>query len=445
MGLAAGTGKWRTTSLWIGVYLALVVLPLVVLVVGERPRPGGFWWDLALALGYASLGMMGVQFALTARFKRATAPFGIDIIYYFHRYLAGGAFLLLLFHAGILVFRYPDALGSLDPRHMGGYMAWGWIGLLAFAVLMASSLWRRPLGIEYDAWRRIHVVLAVLGVVAGLLHALGSGSYLAGAVDRAVWIGLALFWLGLAAYIRLWRPWRLKRRTWRVDAVRPECEGTWTLTLSPEDGQGFDYHPGQFAWLTLRASPFAMREHPFSFASTPTRPGSVAFTVKELGDFTSRIGEVRPGEPAWVDGPYGSFGIDRHPDARGYVFIAGGVGIAPLMSMLRALADRGDTRPMWLFYGNRVVERSVFREEIDAIGAATGMRVVHVLLEPPPEWTGETGYITGEVLARHLPEDLSGLQCYVCGPTPMIRLAERALGSLGVPLSRVHSEIFDLA
>lgn len=442
--MAAETGKGRA-ALWIGVYLALVLLPLVVLLVGERPRPGGFWWDFSLALGYATLGMMGVQFALTARFKRATAPFGIDIIYYFHRHLAGGAFLLLLLHAGILAVRHPDALGSLDPRVMSGHLRWGWIGLLAFALLMTSSLGRKQLGIEYDAWRRIHAVLAVLGVVAGLLHALGSGSYLASTADRAVWIGLAAFWLGLVAYVRLWRPWQLSRHAWRVDEVRPECAGTWTLTLTPENGQSFAYQPGQFAWLTLRASPFAMREHPFSFASTPTRPGRVAFTIKELGDFTSRIGEVKPGERAWVDGPYGSFSIDRHPDARGYVFVAGGVGIAPVMSMLRALADRGDTRPTWLFYGNRVAHRIVFRDELDAIAARTGLRVVHALLEPPPDWTGETGYVTREVLARHLPRDLSGLHCFVCGPTPMIRLVERALDGLGVPLSRVHSEIFDLA
>ena len=235
---------------------------------------------------------------------------------------------------------------------------------------------------------------------------------------------------------------------WRVVEVRPEASHTWTVELEPEDDRGFHYHPGQFAWLTLRASPFAMKEHPFSFSSTPTRPGRLAFTIKELGDFTSGIGTIRPGERAWVDGPYGSFGIDRHPEAAGYVFIAGGVGIAPLMSMLRALADRGDTRPKWLFYGNRRADRIVFAEEIGELAAAINMKVVDVLLEPPPHWQGERGFVDAGVLQRHLPASLAerqALQYYVCGPTPMIRLAEQGLGSLGVALKRVHSEIFDLA
>ncbi|MGY6517406.1 MAG: ferredoxin reductase family protein [Lysobacteraceae bacterium] len=446
--IRSGTGHRRSTLLWLGIYLALVVLPLAVLLLGERPRAGGFWWDFAMALGYAALGMMGLQFALTARFKRATAPFGIDVIYYFHRFLAVGAFALLLFHAGIVVFRHPGALGGLDPRSMPAHMLAGWVGLLAFAVLIVSSLWRKPLRLGYDLWRVVHVVLAVVGVAAGLMHAFGSGGFLQSPLSRALWIGLGAFWFGLFVWVRLLRPAGLLRRPWRVRSVQPEHGRSWTLTLTPEDGRVFDYHPGQFAWLTLRASPFAMREHPFSFSSTPTRPGSICFTIKELGDFTNRIGDIQPGERAWVDGPYGSFGIDRHPDAPGQVFIAGGVGIAPLMSMLRALADRGDQRPKWLFYGNRVAERIIFREEIAELAAAINLTVVDVLLEPPADWTGERGYIDAGVLGRHLPADPAGraaLQYYVCGPTPMIRLAERALDSLGVRLTHVHSEIFDLA
>jgi predicted ferric reductase len=72
---------------WIGVYLALVSTPVFLLILGPTPPRLGFWWDLSLALGFAGAAMMGVQFVLTARFRRATAPYGIDVIYYFHRYV----------------------------------------------------------------------------------------------------------------------------------------------------------------------------------------------------------------------------------------------------------------------------------------------------------------------------------------------------------------------
>ncbi|WP_395794917.1 ferric reductase-like transmembrane domain-containing protein [Aquimonas sp.] len=432
-------------AFWLCVYVTLVIAPLGLLLLGERPRPGGFWWDFALALGYASLAMMGLQFALTARFRRATAPFGIDLIYYFHRYLASIAVALLVAHALILLLRFPATVGRIDFTAAPLYMSAGWVALFAFLVLVASSLWRKRLRLEYDRWRRVHVVLAVLGLVASFVHVLGSGSYLEVEWKYALWIALGAFWLGLVLYVRLLRPVALMRRPWKVIEVRPERGRSWTLALEPEESRGFDYRAGQFVWLSLRATPFGMREHPFSIASSPSRPGRLEFTIKELGDFTRTISQIQPGERAWVDGPYGNFGVEGHEDAPGLVFIAGGVGIAPVISLLRWLADQGEQRPLWLFYGNRTFDRIVFREELEALQQVLSLKLVHVLGDPPEGWVGERGFITAEVLNRHLPGQRDRLHCFVCGPEPMIRLSERSLESLGVPLSRLHSEIFDLA
>jgi predicted ferric reductase len=434
----------RAGTLWVLLYLALIVTPLLVLL-PAAPRGGGFPWDFSLALGYAALAMFGVQFWLTARFKRASAPFGIDLIYYFHRYLASIAFLLLLVHVAIMLLRYPAAVGRIDPRLAPAYMTLAWLGLLAFALLIASSLWRKQLGIEYDRWRLWHVVLAVLGVGFAVLHVQGSGSYLDTPWTRIAWTLLAVSWLGLAIRVRLIRPLQLRRRPYRISALRQQPGRSWTLSLEPHRPPRLDYRPGQFAWLSLRASPFALREHPFSFSSSPTRAGPLEFTIKELGDFTATIGTLQPGETVYVDGPYGSFGVDFHPHAAGCVFVAGGAGIAPIISMLRALADRGDRRPLWLFYGNRRLDRVVFDAELQDLATRLDLTLVLVLTEPPADWHGETGYITAELMARHLPADRAHLRCFVCGPDPMIRLVEHNLRTLGIPLRHLHTEIFDLA
>ena len=70
--------------------------------------------------------------------------------------------------------------------------------------------------------------------------------------------------------------------------------------------------------------------------------------------------------------------------------------------------------------------------------------VVHVLARPPADWTGETGYVTPEVLARHLPPGHRRFQFFICGPEPMMDAAESALVELGVPAERVHTERFDM-
>ncbi|MBN1439446.1 MAG: hypothetical protein JW929_08560 [Anaerolineales bacterium] len=147
-----------------------------------------------------------------------------------------------------------------------------------------------------------------------------------------------------------------------------------------------------------------------------------------------------------MDGPFGHFSVDRHPDAEQFVFIAGGVGITPIISMLRTLAQRGEQRPLTLLYANRDWESVTFREEIGRMPETLALKVVHVLEKPPAEWDGETGFITREILERHLPKTRrrNAVEVFVCGPRPMMDAVERALAAQGFPPGDYHSEQFDL-
>lgn len=442
----AARKRIATVAPWIGAYLLLIAAPLgAILVAPPTPPPAGFWWDLAMALGYAAIAMLGVQFALTARFKRATAPFGIDAIYYFHRYVGVVAFALMAAHVIIVVVRDARGTGLLDARRLDAGLLAGLLAALAIAAVIVTSLGRKQLRIEYDAWRVAHVILAVIALLGAWAHAAASARYLPSPTKQVLWGALALGWLALLVHVRAWRPWQVRRRPWRVAALRREHGRAWTLSVEPVGHGGFAFQPGQFAWLTLRASPFALREHPFSIASAPRPDGRLEFTIKELGDFTRTIGAIAVGETAYVDGPYGRFSIDHHPDAGAFVFVAGGVGIAPVMSMLRTLAARGERRPLLLIYANRLWDHVAHREELESLAESLPLRIVHVLGEPPPGWRGERGYVSREILQRHWPSAGEVPEVFVCGPTPMIVRVEHALRELGVALARTHSEIFDLA
>jgi predicted ferric reductase len=432
-----------SAALWIAAYLAAVTAPLFVLLIGPTPPGGGFAWDFAMALGFAGLAMMGVQFFLTARFKRATAPFGIDLIYYFHRYLAVVALAALLTHYLVLRLDNPALLGPADPRAAPAHMSAGRVALALFVVLVASSLARRALRFDYDWWRITHALFATVAVGLALWHIVGSGRYLAAPWKQALWLAYGAFWIALVVEVRLARPWRLARKPYRIAALRPERGRVWTLVLEPRGHAGFAFQPGQFAWLTARASPYALREHPFSIASSAARKDALEMSIKALGDFTATVKDLRSGETVFVDGPYGAFSIDRHADAPGYVFIAGGIGAAPVLGMLRTLADRSDRRPHLFLYGNRVWERVAFREELERLATVLNLRTVHALREAPVPPGCETGFVTREVLERHLPAQRDRLEYFVCGPTPMTRSVEASLGALRVPAARVHSEIFD--
>lgn len=103
---------------WIGTYLALVMLPLFALLIGPRPLGTGFWWDLSLALGFAGTTMMAVMFFLTARFQRPTAPFGIDLVYYFHRWISFGMALFVVLHLVLFVMHDTYMVEMFHPAAM---------------------------------------------------------------------------------------------------------------------------------------------------------------------------------------------------------------------------------------------------------------------------------------------------------------------------------------
>lgn len=429
---------------WVGIYLLLVLAPLLVLLIGPLPPGSGFAWDLSMALGFAGIAMLGVQFILTARFRRVSAPFGLDILYYFHRYMAIFAFVLIGAHYLAIRVLNPDALGTANPFTAPGYMTAGRAALLCFAAVIVTSIWRKPLGIPYDSWRLLHVALTLAGLHLAVGHIEGADYYINTPGKRPLWIMFTLSWVLLIAYVRLFKPWRMRKTPYRVLDVRPETANTWTLAVQADGHPGLRFQPGQFAWLTLRASPFALKEHPFSFSSSAQNPQRLEFTIKDRGDFTRSMPTITPGEVAYLDGPYGAFSVDRYA-APGFVFIAGGVGIAPIMSMLRTLADRNDPRPLWLIDANQSRDGIIFYDALEALKTRLNLHVVHVLEQPPAEWNGERGRITQDLLQRLLPDNRRDLEYFLCGPKPMTLSVERALRALRVPTRRQHTELFDLA
>jgi ferredoxin-NADP reductase len=128
-----------------------------------------------------------------------------------------------------------------------------------------------------------------------------------------------------------------------------------------------------------------------------------------------------------------------------HVLIAGGIGVTPMMSMIRTLADRGDRRAVTLLYGSRDWDSITFREDLEALHARLNLTVVHVLANPPAAWTGERGFITAELFRRHLPPPYAAHEYFICGPNVMMDAIERALGHMRVPLSKYHSERYSFA
>jgi predicted ferric reductase len=426
-------------AVWVILYLFFILAPLFALLAGTLPPTRDFWTEFSVAIGYAGLAMMGLQFGLTARFRYVTNPWGEDVIYHFHRQISLIAVGLVVAHPLILFIVRPELLALLNSIAAPWRARFAAVSTYSLIALVAMALWRAKWNIRYETWHLWHIVLAVVAIAAGLAHMVGWSFYLADPWKRALWIGLTIFWISLLFYVRIVKPLFMLRRPYRVAEVRQERGDCWTLTMQSDGHPGFRFSPGQFGWLTVWGSPFKITGHPFSFSSSAAvTDGRVEMTIRNLGDFTSKIHKVPVGQRVYLDGPYGAFTIGNPADM--HVLIAGGVGITPMMSMIRTLADRGDTQPAILLYGSKDWESITFREALEALKAQLNLTIVHVLANPPAGWTGEQGFITAEVLKRHLPPPYADHEYFICGPDVMMDAIEKTLGEMSVPLSKYHSE-----
>lgn len=439
---APATGARRVA--WLAVHVLVAVAPLALCMLQHRPGRG-FVVEFSVALGFVALSVLGLQFALAARFTRASAPFGIDTVLTYHRQISFLAVLAAFGHPVLLFLASSHYRRLLDVAHdpLRGQLAWS--SVAALAVLMATSIWRRALRLPYRVWHVLHSALGVVIVLAALGHAFLVDHYLSEPWVRLFWVVYGAVFLWLALWVRIVKPLRLGLRPWRVVELWPEPGGSLTIGLEPahrHGGRAFSFRAGQFAWILPSRNPFTVTYHPFSMSSSAL--GSrVEFTVKQVGEFTGSMRRLRVGDRVYVDGPHGSFTLEQHP-GMGYVFVAAGVGVTPFLSMLATLADQGDRRPCWLFLGNRREDQVTGIRQLARLQGRLNLRVVHVISRPSEQWQGERGRIDVAVLDRHLPLERRSLQYFVCARGETVRSVAGSLGRLGIPADRVHSEQFGM-
>jgi ferredoxin-NADP reductase len=232
-------------------------------------------------------------------------------------------------------------------------------------------------------------------------------------------------------------------RPWRLASVTPLADRMWELDIQPAPGTPpLGYRAGQFVWMTEGARRFPLFDHPFSIADSPMRPG-LSLIVKEAGDFTNGIGALQPGTAIGLDGPHGAFTMEGHEDDA-ILLIAGGVGVAPIMGLLRDLAARGHRRPVRLAYAAGTPENLACLGEIDAARDVLDLTTLLVSETASEEWTGEIGRLDRARLAGMLAGlDPARTVAMICGPGPMVTAVSDMLLALGLPMDRVMYERFD--
>ncbi|WP_448628419.1 ferredoxin reductase family protein [Geodermatophilus sp. URMC 64] len=408
-------------------------------------------WETGLTSAGRLTGLLAsllllAQVLLMARVPVLEAAFGQDRLARLHRLTGFTSFTLMLAHLVLITWGYaageltrtPATLWELTVDHPGMLLAVAGTACLVMVVVTSVRAARRKL--RYESWHLLHLY-AYLGVGLALPHQLWTGQeFLTSPAATVFWWGL---WILAAGAVLVWRIGlplvRSARHRLRVTSVVPEDDGVVSVYLT---GRRLDRLPAQagqfFSWRFLTGRGWS-RAHPYSLSAAPDGQ-SLRITVKELGDGSAQLRDLRPGTRVLVEGPYGRLSA-RARTRRKIAFVAAGVGVTPL----RALAEGMDYAPGEAVLLYRFPERPLLERELCLLAAERGLDLVRLPghRRAPRSWLG-TGIGPADDLTalRYWVPDIAERDVYVCGPEEWAEDVRRTTEAAGLPPERFHVESF---
>jgi predicted ferric reductase len=242
-----------------------------------------------------------------------------------------------------------------------------------------------------------------------------------------VGIGLICF-----VYKTLLGRWLIHKIPYVVYEIEPKEDGILDILLTPEGDEILDFSPGQFVFIEFKLPGVLGQSHPFSISSAPSEKG-FALTIKALGDFTNELQNIPKGTRALVEGPFGRFS-PVYRRSHSYIWVAGGIGITPFLSMARSLLT---SKPVDLYYVVRTEKEAIFLPELQEITKRIPtLRII-------PWFTKQYGHLTSEGFIKYSPE-LFNSNIFVCGPPAMMKSTKKELRKAGVKSAHIHSEEFNM-
>ncbi|MFI5953101.1 ferric reductase-like transmembrane domain-containing protein [Cryptosporangium sp. NPDC051539] len=441
-----------TPDRWLRANPALV---LALVYAGAAGAVGLWWFDTptvtgpaewltgagritGLLAGYA----MAVLVGLMARVPALERGVGTDRLTRWHA--LGGRYVvsLVVAHAALTTWGYAVAAhtgvvseGASLLRDYGDVLLATLGGLLLVVVGVVSARAARK-RMRYETWHLIHLGTYV-AIGLAFAHQFSVGADFSGhPVAQAVW---SLLYLSVGALLVNYRVVAPVRQALRhrivVDAVRPEGPGVVSVYLRGRHLDELRAEPGQFFRWRFLARHHWWAANPYSL-SAPATSGSMRITVKELGDHSARLADLRPGMRVVAEGPYGAFTAGRRRQ-RKVLLVGAGVGITPLRALFETLP--GQPGDLTLVYRATAPGDLVLREELEDIAVRRRARLYFVT-GSRAEYDDDP--LSSEALQRMAPH-LRHHDVYVCGPDGFSGAVRDALRRAGVPQRRIHHESFE--
>ena len=421
-------------GLGFGLTMALV---LVNETSGSLASPGGWFTAAGRLTGFLGSYLMLMMVFLIARIPWLERAVGQDQLVRWHRRIGGWPIVLIALHIvfvtlgyskvdgvswikqmDMFIFHYPDILASLV-----GFVLLVMVGVSSYRIVRRRQ--------AYETWWVVHLY-TYLALALAFAHQVVTGlAFLHHPLTKSFWIALWVFGALCIAAFRFGLPLvRNLRYKLRVVSVDEEVPGVFSIVLSGNQLASLAVSGGQFFQWRFLTKGLWWQAHPYSLSALPNPP-FIRITIKDLGDHSGGVANLKPGTRVYAEGPYGTF--THHKRATNEVVLIGaGVGITPLRAILEDLPS--NVHATVITRGSAETDL-IHREEIAALVAQRG-GVLHELVGSRQRVKMDAASI------RRLVPRISSSDVYICGPASFTDHLAATAHKLGVAPERVHTEVF---
>ncbi|HAE36657.1 MAG: Membrane flavodoxin oxidoreductase [Candidatus Nomurabacteria bacterium GW2011_GWF2_35_66] len=387
--------------------------------------------SLGQIFGLVGMTLFSINLILSGRFKFLDKYFkGLDKVYTNHSKVGSIAFSLLLFHPLLLVVKYlmisTNSAAMFFVPFINVPVTWGIISLFLMIILISFTFYIK---LKYNIWKMSHKFMT-LAFFFAVLHTM----FITSDVSRNSFLRYYIFVLAFTGLFVVIRKFFFdylvnKKFKYKVKSIRQLNKDVVEVEMEAL-GKKMNFNPGQFAFFTFLSNGVTSESHPFSISSSD-KDVNLKITVKNLGDYTGLLNNLKEGDGVLVDGSYGYFSY-KNVGSKNQIWVAGGIGITPFYCMAQNLEKEYNVD---FYYSVKEREEAVYTKELQDISAQNSNFKFNL-------WNAkDQGYINAGVVAN-ISNGLKDKDIFFCGPPVFMDNLKSQFISLGVDVKKIHYENF---